>query len=737
MADLTGGSLKTLASLGIAGCLATSLMPHPASAQTQTMTPARNSAAPSTKSQTEKNQQILFSADEVEYNDNLQTVTARGNVEITRNDRILLADTVSYNRAKDVLTASGHVKLVEPSGEVTFANHVELTGDFKNGIISDIYVLINDHTRLAGRGARRSNGTYTELAKAVYSPCKVCEDDKGSPPLWRIRAARVIHDQADKTIEYKDARLEFLGVPILYTPYFSHADPTVKRKSGFLAPTFGSTTYVGQKFELPYYWSIDPSKDLTLRPIITTDEGGVLATEYRQRFDSGILNIKDSITRDSNQDWQGHLDAKGRFDIDQTWRWGFDAEQASNKTYLSRYGFGSPSVLTSNLFTEGFRGDSYTRVDGYYFQGLKAEDDRDKTPIVLPHAQFHGRTDPGRYGSYTTLDMDALSLTRKEGTDSHRLSGKIGWELPYIGSLGDVTKLTVSLRGDSYMVSDVSRSGKSNYDGYAGRMIPLVAVDWNLPFVRDEGGYHQIIKPIAMVAWSPNGQNPDTIPNEDSQSFEFDDINLFSHDRYGGLDKVEDGLRASYGMEWGIYGENGGYTNAMLGQSYRLRDDGTFAEGSGLDKHLSDYVGRVTMAPNQYLDLTYRFRLNNNDLQARRHQVSANVGSQKTLRLNLSYLQLTEDAGSGEFNKREELYFRASHAFNDHWSGMGYGRFDMDRGRDPLEYGVGFTYDDECFTFDGQVRRTFYQDQDLGQSDEILFRLVFKTLGEFSSQAGL
>ena len=94
------------------------------------------------------------------------------------------------------------------------------------------------------------------------------------------------------------------------------------------------------------------------------------------------MEVFGSITQDSNDDWQGHIDAEGRFDIDKTWRWGFDAEQASEKTYLSRYGFDSPSELTSNLFTEGFRGASYTRIDGYYFQGLKSDDDRDTTPIV-------------------------------------------------------------------------------------------------------------------------------------------------------------------------------------------------------------------------------------------------------------------------------------------------------------------------------------------------------------------
>ncbi|MBS8274476.1 LPS-assembly protein LptD [Thalassospira tepidiphila] len=726
---MAGGMIKRLATgtiLGCGICIGGGLANmYPAMAQTTV--PEVRQPAPA----------ILFSADEVDYNQDLQTVTARGNVEISREGRILLADTVSYDRSQDVLTASGNVSITEPSGEVTFASYVELSGDFKEGIVEDIYVLLDENTRIAGSGARRSGGNFTEIAKAVYSPCKVCEDDGGnSTPLWRIRAARVLHDANAKTVEYKDARLEVAGVPILYSPYFQHPDPTVKRQSGLLAPSFGSTSHVGSYFSQPYYWAIDKSKDMTFTPTYTTDEGPLLATEYRQRFDSGEMEFVGSVTNDSEDKWKGHIDAEGRFDIDRTWRWGFDAEQATEKTYLSRYGFASPSVLTSNLFTEGFRGASYTRADAYYFQGLKSDDDRDTTPLVLPHMQFHGQSSPAKYGSVTTLDLDALSLTRKEGANSHRVSAKAGWELPHVGTMGDVTKLSLSVRSDNYIVSDVSRTGKSDYDGYAGRILPLAAIDWQMPFVSNQGAYHQVITPMAMAAWSPNGGNHDEIPNEDSQSFEFDDINLFAHDRFGGLDRAEDGFRASYGLEWGVYGPDGGYTSAMVGQSYRANENDTFAAGSGLDEHLSDYVGRVTVAPNQYLDLTYRYRLSNDDFSARRNQVSASAGSLDTLRINTTYVHFTDDAGSEEFEEREELYFQAQRRFNQYWTGRAYGRYDIDQS-DPLEYGVGFVYEDECFIFDGRIRRTFYQDQDLGESDEFLFRLVFKTLGEFASAAGL
>ena len=70
-------------------------------------------------------------------------------------------------------------------------------------------------------------------------------------------------------------------MPVLYTPYFQHTDPAVKRKSGFLAPSFGSNSELGFLVETPYYFALAPNYDLTIAPIFTTKENAVMAAEYR------------------------------------------------------------------------------------------------------------------------------------------------------------------------------------------------------------------------------------------------------------------------------------------------------------------------------------------------------------------------------------------------------------------------------------------------------------------------
>ncbi|MEJ2016026.1 MAG: LptA/OstA family protein, partial [Limibacillus sp.] len=222
----------------------------------------------------------MLTADEVTYDESLGVVVARGNVEVSQGQRVLKADTVSYNTRTRVVTASGNVSLTEPTGDVLFAEYVELTDDLAEGFISGVGALLSDDSRLAAaRGYRRGDREIT-LERGVFSPCDLCRDDPTRAPLWQIKAAEVTHDQVEKTIEYRDARMEIFGIPVAYTPYFEHPDPTVERKEGFLAPSFISSSELGYGVRTPYYWPIGTDKNLTLTPLMTADKVFMRAGNY-------------------------------------------------------------------------------------------------------------------------------------------------------------------------------------------------------------------------------------------------------------------------------------------------------------------------------------------------------------------------------------------------------------------------------------------------------------------------
>lgn len=689
----------------------------------------------------------LITADELTYDEENGRVVASGNVEISQSGRVLLADSVTYSINDDLVTAEGNVTLIEPSGDTVFADFVELTGDLKEGFIRDIRVLLADNTRIAAASGTRTGGNRTEFRKGVFSPCELCRDDPTRAPLWQIKANEVIHDQESHDVIYHDAWLEFFGIPVLYTPYLQHPDPTVDRRSGILAPTIGTSDYLGYAFQVPYFWAIEDDKDLTISPIVSTEQGLNLTGEYRQLFTDGEVRIAGSATIADREEtgnvardrFRGHIDAEGTFEIDKTWRWGFDANRASDDTYLRAYNFDSSRTLTSEGYLEGLKGRNYAAVRGYTYQGLRETDRNSEFPIVAPLADYNFISEPDFLlpGGHYTVDANLMALTRIEGRDSRRISVVSGYHLPYVGPIGDIYELTAQVQADGYWThgvqpgsSDVNPSNAPGSDT-TGRAFPQFAVKWRYPWMRQDGSVQQVIEPIAQAVFAPNGSNPGEIPNEDSLGFEFDDTNIFKLNRLTGRDRVDSGTRFDYGIKWtGTFGDEGS-ANAFVGQSYRLTENhDVFAEGSGLEDKMSDVVGRIQVRPIEDLDLLYRFRLDKDNLQAQRSELDLNIGP-PALNLDISYFFINNDNNTDEFGDREEITFGIKSRLNENWSvGFSHRRDLIDD--ISLSSAVSLTYQDECFLIEGVAQRTDYRDRELEADDSVFVRVVFKYLGEAS-----
>lgn len=675
---------------------------------------------------------VELTADELSYDRELGIVTARGNVEITHRDRTLKADTISYNQNTNVITATGNIVLLEPTGDVLFGEHMELSGDLKDGIIETFGVVLADGSRIAAAGARRSNYDM-EMSKGVYSPCNLCPEEPTKAPLWQIKAVKVFHDKDQRRIEYRDAWLEVAGMPVAYTPYLSHPDPTVKRKSGLLAPSFGNSSDLGVVIQVPYYWVISPQRDATITPIITTDEGPVLAAEYRQKVVNGEFDLEISITEDSKDDVRGHVRSSARFDVDDTWRWGFDANRTTDDTYLRRYGFRSEDSLTSRLFAEGFKKRNYLTFNAYAFQGLAEGDDPGTTPLVLPMLDYIHLGEVDRFGGRSRLDVNLLALTRNEGTDSRRLSVRPGWDLPLLGPFGDAYEISATLIADLYHVNSLVRAdADETFSGFSGRLVPELSLDWRLPLVRSKGAFQQVLEPIGTLILSPYGGNPTKIPNEDSQEFEFDDTNLFGSNRFSGLDRIEGGPRIHYGLKWGLFGDEGGTTTVLIGQSYRPREDDTFPERSGLEDNFSDFVGRVRVSPAAPLSFFYRTRIDKDNLEIRRNELTFSAGL-PALNVNANYV-FFEGQDESKFPGREEISMGVSSRLSRYWRGSLSGVRDV-ANDEMRSFNLNLTYEDECLVFVTSASRTFFQDRDLRPTDAITFRVIFKTLGEVGTGA--
>ncbi|MHC8509806.1 MAG: LPS-assembly protein LptD [Rhodospirillales bacterium] len=678
---------------------------------------------------------IEFRADVLSHDRDLNITTATGNVEIRHDGRTLLADAVSYNRNDDIMTASGGVTLLEESGEVFFIDYIELTGDMRDGVAENMHMILSDGARMAARGGRRIGGD-SEFRQAVYSPCELCEENPSDAPLWQLKSVRVYHDKAGKRIKYEDMWMEIAGVPVMYTPYMAHPDPTVKRQSGFLTPGFGTSSNLGKVIRTPYFWAIDRHRDATIAPFYASKEGPGADMEYRQRMSDGELNMEASVALDNESDTRGHVDLETRFDVDDNWRWGFDVHRTTDDTYMARYGISHPSTLDSQVFAEGFYGRSYVSVSGHMFQGLSAEDRPDETPVILPLIDFEYVGEPARHGGRFGVEGNLAALDRKDDLDTRRLSLRPYWHLPYTAPAGDIYDVTLTVKADAYHVDDHLLPGnEGTYSGISGRVVPEASFGWRYPFIARQESSHQVIEPIARLYLAPNGGNKDTIPNEDSQAFEFDTSNLFASSRFSGVDRVEGGARIHYGARWGVYGNEGGRTEVMFGQSYRpRRDSTTFADNTGLEDNFSDLVGRVLILPNEFFDLNYRTRLDKSSLSARRHEVNSTFGV-PALRASTDYL-FFDRAADSEFPSREEISAGLSSQLSRNWSANTSYVRDQAAGK-TRSIGLNLTYEDECLIFRAEALRQFYYDRELEPENSLFFRITFKTLGEVNTDSGL
>ena len=716
------------------------------------------------------NAPVTFSADEVDYDRERTTVTARGRVEAWQNERVVRADEFTHNRETGVTHLRGHVQLLEADGQVMFAEDAELGAGFREGVFTDVRALLAGGGRMAANGARRitvpadvagsddgRDQTLTDLARVIYSSCKSCERDPTAAPLWQMRARQATQDTATQRISYRDAALEMWGLPVLYSPFFSHPDPQNPRSSGFLFPTMGLTRFLGGFVQLPYFWAIDGSQDITFSPLVSTRQSPNLGIEYRRRFNTGEFQLQASAgyfngtdTR-GREEFAGHLYSRGRFNIDENWRTGFEINRATSELYLRTYRFDFRRVLTSQAYVEGFWGtEGYVRVDARVYQGLRAGDNYDRLPVIGPnaHAEYYPREQ--FLGGQIYGDVGMLGVTRSSGAWSQRATTRLGWDRRDTDGLGGLWNFRVQGDMRAYYADkqglDPIYLPNANGGSAAGNI--RVAADWRMPFVRDAGAWgQQTIEPRVQIVTGPNTGAQTRLPNEDSVDFEFTDANLFSLNRFTGRDRQEGGTRIDAALRGAWNFPNGGQVEGIVGRSYRLHRDATFAAGTGLERRASDWVGRVSFMPTSWLDLHARGRADGETGQHRFSDYTANVtqrnvGPLDSLSFYGGYLYSTPQAFLTPLRTRNEVLGGVSATLRQtngaQWRVNASIRYDLDLGRPALIQGSA-GYEDECFIIEGRFVRRFARDastqQDYAGNTLLLFRIGFKTLGEYGFRA--
>lgn len=737
------------------------------------------------------NEQMLVQANEVRYDYNAERVSAVGAVQIHHLGSILDADTVIYDQRTKRMHAEGNVRLTEPDGKVIIADRLDLDENFRDGFVDSLHIETVDKTRLAASRAERADSRYTVFQSGVYTACEPCKDNPQKPPKWQVKAARVLHDEVEKTIYFEDAKIEVFGYPIAYLPYFWAPDPSVTRKSGFLQPQFYSSTIFGFGGQLPYFWNIAPDKDLTVAPIITTRQGPIMVGEWRQRLmdgaysirASGVFQLDRSVVANTpgDRDFRGSIETKGDFRLSQNWFYGWDATLLTDKQYAPDYKIvrqGNEAVSQGYLFGRGI--SSYFDARALYFYGYSPADIQKQLPVIHPVIDYKYKFENPILGGELSYSINATSLSRDQadfdpintvaaatglcdsltavktrgdcllrgipGTYS-RLSGEVQWRKSIVDPIGQVWTPFALVRGDIASVSVNPEPSVGNFiptgTSNPGRLMPAIGFEYRYPFISIHPWGTQTIEPIAQVIARPNEQNIGRFPNEDSQSLVFDDANLFQINKFSGWDRVEGGGRANVGVHYNAQFNRGGYFDALFGQSYQLFGANSYAiadmantgTDSGLETRRSDYVARATFAPNTTYQLLSRFRWDEDTLATKRLELEGRVNFDRWS-TSVTYGRYDAQPSVGLLLPREGVMPAASYKITQNWTVNGAALYSIDSSRlNTAALGVG--YIDECVAINVNYVSNYGFRGDVIPNRMLTLSISLRTLGGSSFSQSL
>ena len=282
------------------------------------------------------NAQMLLEADELIYNQDGKTISAVGSVRIEYGGNNLVAKKVTYNQKTGRLLAEGNVEIIQPDGNRIYADKIDVTDDFKDGFINALRLETTDNTRFAAESAERVAGEVTTFNQGVYTACEPCKDNPEKPPLWQIKSRKIVWDGRKHTVRFERPTLEFFGVPLAFLPFLEIADPTIKRKSGFLLPSVSVKTELGVGVKVPYYFALSNSYDATLYGTYYSRQGFLAEAEWRQRLSTGSYTVKLAAikqgeptafgagTIDRLADTRWMAGSKGQFQINPRWTFGWN-----------------------------------------------------------------------------------------------------------------------------------------------------------------------------------------------------------------------------------------------------------------------------------------------------------------------------------------------------------------------------------------------------------------------------
>ena len=548
------------------------------------------------------------------YEQEKQIATLAGNVVLRQGSMQVEADEANLHQAENRGELVGNVKLRD-NGALIVGDHAELQLDNGAAKIDNAeYVMHQAQVRGSALYAKRQEDAIIQLKDGTYTRCEPNSN------AWVLKGNNIKLNPATGFGTATNATLRVKDIPVFYTPYIYFPIDN-RRQSGFLPPSFATSTDTGFTLTTPYYFNLAPNYDATLYPRYMVKRGLLMEGELRYlthtsegQFNAAYLNDKNDDRKDFPQytDTRWLYGWKNVSGLDSRLLAQVDYTRISDPYYFqdldTSLGIGSPTYVNQQGSLT-YRGDSYTaRLNAQAYQLATVTDvtPYDRLPQLtldgtLPFnpgglkftygtelVRFDRDLDEGLYVpdednptfQVPRPDTNIQGLARATGDRFH---AEPGISLPMNRSWGFMTPTVKGL----YTKYDLDLDGKGqqyitqnqpwlNYDSSPDRSLTLAKLDSGLYFDRDTtfGGtkFRQTLEPRAMYLYVPY-KNQDNLPTFDTGEFTFSYDSLWRENRFTGKDRIGDANQLSLGLG-SRFIEDDGFERAYIaaGQIYYFSD---------------------------------------------------------------------------------------------------------------------------------------------------------------------
>jgi LPS-assembly protein len=657
--------------------------------------------------------------------------------------KIISADEIFFDKIKDIVYATGHIILKDEKHNIYFMDSLQIHRSFSNGKAKNIKIIMPDKSRLAAANCAIKNNKLL-LNNVVYTPCYEC---CGSGKLtWQIKSTKVIFDP-DESVEYDDAKFELWGNTICYVPHLSHPSPRIKRKSGFLAPQFSTSSKSGFCILPKYLVSISESQELVLKPIITSKVGCVGWMYYGHRLkngefytDASITNTqsvknydasdKKTIQRINSSGYRGHIFSKGRYEINDTWRCSLNVNLTSDYYYLKRFPFFEQPdrILESNAKLEGFDGRNYTQIKTAIFQENPAIDVTMQKVIPIIERNFSDTL----WGGTFSVDAMFLNLYFCDARLAQKIITNVSWAKSFLLANGHI----IDFKGiTSFKGINISERHSSDYDS-ASRITPQISVIWKWPLVITSDFAEIIATPMIGAIFAHNKRYSDLF---EDPFCEINDINFLDGSKSISPYNVDPGSRICYGIKFSAYKNGNALGYIVVGRSTELTKANEKVEISGLKYKNSNIVSsaEIFMGDTTSLCLNGSYSTKNEKLlkietgiKFSNHQFEGDlfIFDGKQCFQNPFLRSRMDESEENSAKKYHGLMVGAGWKVNSKWKLNA--EVVLGHEKDKLiRHNIGIQYKNECLELEMILERTNYTGGDL--RPETSFRMVvhLKNLG--------